>query len=131
MRISIFALSWLALYLWPQYAGDWYDLNFNLYQGLAPLLLIALAWVLMDRGKHRRAMFSVLLIQILLNVIDSIFYISPDYYDNAQAILNSLEIMLMLDYSLWRIVCAKRYRNDPDIDHSGGVGSQRLRGQDG
>jgi hypothetical protein len=128
MKISLFALSWLALYFGPQYAGAWYDLNFNLYQGLAPLVLIALAGLLMGQGWHRRAMFSVLIIQILLNAVDSLIYLSPSLYNSTQTVLNSLEIMLILDYSLWRIVCAKRYRNDPDTDNSNSLGSQRLRG---
>jgi hypothetical protein len=128
MKIAIFAASWAVLYFWPQYAGDWYDLNFNLYQGLAPLALIALAGLLMDRGWHRRAMFSVLIIQIVLNVIDSLMYLGHENYNGAQTVLNSLELMLILDYSLWGIVCAKRNRNDPDTDNRSGVGSQGLRG---
>lgn len=123
MKISIFALLWAVLYFWPQYAGDWYDLNFNLYQGLAPLVLIAAAGLLINRGRHRRAMFSVLVIQIVLNVIDSVIYINPSNYDSVQAVLNSLEIMLIIDYTLWGIVCAKRHRNDPSANNRDSVGA--------
>jgi hypothetical protein len=128
MKIALFAVAWICFYCLPQYAGDWYDLNFNLYQGLASLALISLAGMLMNQGWHRRAMFSVLIIQIGVNVFDSILILDYQAYNGAQTVLNSLELMLMLDYTLWRIVCAKRNRNDSHIDHSRSAGAQRLRG---
>jgi hypothetical protein len=129
MRIVLFSILWAVLFFAPQHAGDWYDLNFGLYQSLVSLSLIILASKLMDRGRHRRAMFSVLIIQILLNAFDSFAGLSYETYNGAQAALNVIEVMLIIDYTLWRMFCGKRDRNNSGTNSRGDFSPERLRGR--
>lgn len=98
MKVGAYALLWMAVYFAPQFASDWYESHFNLFQSIIPFTLLLAATVWMNPGWIRRSMMSVLILQVALNATDAILNLSAHTYNNTQGALNSIELMLIF---LW------------------------------
>lgn len=124
MKYLVFMLAWIALYLVPAYAGDWYDARFNLYQSTIPLALILLAKTLIESDKARFALYSILLIQIFLNLADFLINLAPLQYNSAQAVLNILEIFVLTICGIAELGLYADSRRDSNYTNHGTHGSR-------
>lgn len=91
--LSIWAL-WLAIYFGTMYAGDWYESYFYFYQAAASFLLMQV--VLRYTDSWWRAEYATLCaLHIFHNLGDYFLDFPADNYNNIQAILNILEILVL------------------------------------
>jgi len=84
--------GWMALFILPTFAGDWYDGHYHVYQGLTSLCVIGLARHLYPSAWWADFLGVVAMLQII-HAIDDFFQPgTPETYDWIQASFNVLEL---------------------------------------
>ena len=114
---------WLILAVWvlfwyiPQPIShfDFYGENFHFLQAINPLILIYIVFRLTDAW-WRKELGTILVLQIFHNLGD-VFLDSPwERYDSIQALLNGLELLILVGFGLptliYETLDAKRKSRD-------------------
>lgn len=118
---------WTAAYFLPVVAmenSDWYGEHFHVYQSVIPCLLIFAVYHLSPLSHHWRENLSfIFILQILHNLGDVVFDDSWQAYDLRQAILNGMELSLLVGWGLPALLLktlkAHRMRRDSRlVDHN-------------
>lgn len=94
MSYILFLLVWILAYLLPATAGEWYDVNFNIYQSSIALFLIICA-IPFRKMWWIRSFCTVCLLQIWLNAYDFVAIMDVVTYNQTQLVLNVLEFTLL------------------------------------
>lgn len=84
--------GWLALFILPTFAGDWYDDHYHVYQGLTSLCVIGLARNLYPNAWWADFLGVVAMLQIIHAIADFADPGTPETYDWIQASFNALEL---------------------------------------
>lgn len=84
--------GWLALFILPMFAGDWYDYHYHVYQGITSLAVIGLARNLYPKAWWADFLGVVAMLQIVHAVADFIDPGAPETYDWIQASFNAMEL---------------------------------------
>lgn len=87
--------GWLALFLLPAMAGEWYDEHFHVYQSLTSLMVIGLARKLYPLAWWADDLAVVAMLQIVHAAADFATPASPELYNAIQAGFNVLEVAFL------------------------------------
>jgi len=119
-RYLSFCALWIALWILPQLAGDWYDLRYNVYQAGISLILLVVSQTWLKRWWCPE-LGAVLVLQMLLNAGDALVVIDAPHYNDIQSVLNVAEVLILVGFGMpteiYRMSRDKRRDNVVDIGH--------------
>lgn len=101
-RYSIILMVWLLGYILPDLAMTytaWYGEWFHPLQAIVPLILIYCTYAL-TQARWREELGMILILQIVMNLGDVILDAPWQDYDRYQAILNGLELLILIGWGL-------------------------------
>ncbi len=87
--------GWLALYVLPTIAGDWYDSHFHVFQSVTSLAVIGLALKLYPHARWAADLCVVALLQIIHAIADYFQPGEPAVYNLIQLGFNGLEVAFL------------------------------------
>ena len=115
---------WIALYFAPMFAGEWYEIHFNVYQAAISLVLILFA-LSVSRDWYIKSFSCICILHLVLNAADSAIYIPADNYNQIVSVFNLMEFILLFvigGISQWR-----QYHDDYKHNHATDYGSAGRR----
>lgn len=97
VRYLLLLAGWAIVSFVPNYAGNWWDQHFQVYQALTSLMVIGMAHSLFKRLWWVEDLAVVCMLQIVHCLGDYLFFHeSPQIYNYIQAGLNYVEVLFLI-----------------------------------
>ena len=125
---------WALAYFLPSVAmdhTDWYPSHFHVFQSIVPCFLIFTVYHLSPLSHHwSESLGYIFILQIIHNLGDVLFDDSWQAYDLRQAVLNGMELALLVGWGLpaliYQTLKAHRMSRDSRLPHNSSDSRRRL-----